>query len=217
MYIVIIGCGKIGSSLAKELAEEGHDISIIDNKKENLERLGSGFNGSCINGVEFDTDILKEAGILDADVFLAMTQDDNTNIMASQIAKEIFSVNKVVSRVFDPNREFVYKSLGIETISTTQLVTNFIKTRILEGGVQILSALDSKTCVAQVPILKTKLEVVSKIEGKYNCIISAIIRNGNVILPDKNKLIQKNDKIICAIAKEDCERLSAQLLGEDTL
>lgn len=131
MYIVIIGCGRLGSNLAMELSSEGHDVVIIDNVEENLERLGSGFNGIRIKGVEFDNSILLEAGISNADVFLAMTPDDNINIMASQIARNIHGVRKVIARVSDPSREFIYNTLGIETINTVKLGAELIKNKIL--------------------------------------------------------------------------------------
>ncbi|WMJ79369.1 TrkA family potassium uptake protein [Clostridium sp. MB40-C1] len=217
MYILIIGCGKIGSSLARELSSEGNDVVIVDNNQKNLDRLGSGFNGTRIKGVEFDTDILKEAGIGNADVVLAMTQDDNTNIMASQIAKDIFGVNQVVARIFDPNREFIYKKLGLQTISTTQLVANIIKTRILEEDLQILSVLDGNMRIVQFTILKSKLVSVGKIEEKFHCIISSIMRGGNVIFPSSDKLLQINDKIVCTISKQDCEKLTSLLSRERAL
>src|SRR5665647_767509 len=130
MYIVIIGCGRLGSGLAMELSNDGHDVVIVDKYAENLERLRSGFNGIKIKGVEIDNDILLEAGIDKADVFLAMTPADNINIMASQIAKDIFKVPRVIARIFDPSREFIYRKLGLQTISPTELGINIIKNKI---------------------------------------------------------------------------------------
>jgi len=132
MYIVIIGCGRLGSNLAIEYSKEGHDVAIIDNIEENLDRLGSGFNGRRIKGVEIDNYTLIEAGINNADIFLALTPDDNINIMASQIAKNIHGVTTVIARNSDPSREFIYNRLGIECISAVKLVTNEIKNKITE-------------------------------------------------------------------------------------
>lgn len=132
MYIVIVGCGRLGSSLAMEFSNEGHDVVIIDNVEENLERLGSGFNGRRIKGVEIDNYTLVEAGINNADVFLALTPDDNINIMASQIAKNIHGVKTVIARNSDPSREFIYSKLGIEFISPVKLAMDVIKNNISE-------------------------------------------------------------------------------------
>lgn len=130
MYIVIVGCGRLGSNLAMEFSKEGHDVAIIDNIEENLDRLGSGFNGRRIKGVEIDNYTLIEAGINNADIFLALTPDDNINIMASQIAKNIHGVKKVIARNADPSREFIYNKLGLESISAVKLAANEIKNKI---------------------------------------------------------------------------------------
>ncbi|KOA18179.1 Trk system potassium uptake protein TrkA [Clostridium homopropionicum DSM 5847] len=127
MYIVIIGCGRLGSSLAMDFSKEGHDVVIIDNDKDNLERLGSGFNGRRIKGVEIDNYTLIEAGIDYAEIFLAVTSDDNINIMACEIAKNIHRVKKVIARNVEPSREFIYRKLGIECISTVKIVGSEIK------------------------------------------------------------------------------------------
>lgn len=132
MYIVIVGCGRLGSSLAMEFSSKGHDVVIIDNIEENLQRLGSGFNGRRIKGVEIDNYTLVEAGISNADIFLALTPDDNINIMASQIAQTIHGVKIVIARNSDPSREFIYSKLGIEFISPVKLATCVIKNKIFE-------------------------------------------------------------------------------------
>lgn len=139
MYIVIIGCGRLGSTVAKKLSDEGHDITIIDNNIDNLDRLGSGFNGQKIRGVEFDNDVLLDGGIDRADVFLALTSDDNTNIMASQIASNIFGVKRVIARVCEPSKEPIYESLGIEKVDPIQLADEVIRNSIIEEASKILS------------------------------------------------------------------------------
>ncbi len=133
MYVVIIGCGRLGSTLAKELSDEGHDIVIIDRNKERLDVLGSGFNGRKIRGIEFDNDILLDAGIENANVFLAMTPSDNINITCALIAQKIYHVPRIIARVCFPNREKIYEKLGIETISPTWLGAQIIKKRITDN------------------------------------------------------------------------------------
>ena len=119
MKIVILGCGRVGATLATMLDQAGHQVSIIDYSNEAFRRLGPNFGGETVIGNGVDEEILVRAGIKDADAFAAVTNGDNRNIMASQIAKEIFNVKKVVCRIYDPIRESTYHELGLETISPT--------------------------------------------------------------------------------------------------
>jgi trk system potassium uptake protein TrkA len=214
MYIVIIGCGRLGSILARELSDEGHDVSIIDSLQDNLDRLGSGFNGNRIKGVEFDNDTMLDAGIDNADVFLAMTSDDNSNIMASQIAKDIFRVPRVIARIFDPSREFIYRKLGLETISPTQLGAKIVKSRILEAGTDILATLDNDMTIVEVPITKNKYKTVEEIEKNFQCVISSIFRNGKFDIPSRDDEIRVGNKIICTINESNKNKLVSAVSRE---
>jgi len=130
MHIVIIGCGKLGSNLAKELSDEGNDICIIDRNGDKLNFLGSGFNGKRIKGIEFDSDKLMEAGVNEADVLLAVTSDDNINITVSLIAEKIFHVPNIIARVNDPQKNDIYDQLGIKTINPIQYEIEMLKKKI---------------------------------------------------------------------------------------
>ena len=130
MHIVIIGCGKLGSNLAKGLSDEGNDICIIDRNGDKLNTLGSGFNGQRIKGIEFDSDKLIEAGVNQADVLLAVTSDDNINITVSLIADKIFHVPNIIARVNDPQKNDIYDQLGINTINPIQYEIEMLKKKI---------------------------------------------------------------------------------------
>ncbi len=119
MNIVILGCGRVGARLATMMDREGHSISVIDYSSEAFRRLEPNFSGSTMVGNGVDEEVLIRAGIKKADAFVAVTNGDNRNIMASQIAKEIFNVKKVVCRIYDPIRESTYNELGLETICPT--------------------------------------------------------------------------------------------------
>lgn len=119
MKVVILGCGRIGSTLARLMSKDGHDVCIIDQKSEAFRRLGKDYGGHTILGNGIDEEILKKAGIENADSFVAVTNGDNTNIMSVQIAKEKFHVPKVIARIYDPIRAYAYRELGIETLCTT--------------------------------------------------------------------------------------------------
>lgn len=122
MKIVILGCGRVGSMLALALEDEGHQVSIIDKKKDAFRRLPARFKGQMVFGIGIDEDVLKKAGIEDADAFIALTQGDNSNVMASQVVQERFHVPKVLSRVYDPIRAEVFRELGIHTVPTARLL-----------------------------------------------------------------------------------------------
>ena len=126
MKVVILGCGRVGATLAAQLNKAGHTVTVIDNNSDAFQRLDPEFQGERVIGNGVEEDVLRRAGIESADAFVAATNGDNRNIMASQIAKEIFHVQKVVCRIYDPIRQVTYSELGIETICPTIIGANFI-------------------------------------------------------------------------------------------
>jgi len=131
MNIVIMGCGRVGAELAAMLDEEGHKVTVLDTEPYSFRRLPSAFKGKALVGDGTDEDSLRKAGIDQADVFVAVTQGDNRNVMAAQIAKHLFNVPKVVCRIYDPLREEMYHALGLETISPTTIGAQLLKEVIL--------------------------------------------------------------------------------------
>ena len=121
MKVVILGCGRVGATLANMLDKEGHQVTVVDYSSDSFRRLDTQFSGETIIGNGVDEEILMRAGIKDADAFIAVTNGDNRNIMASQIAKEIFNVKKVICRIYDPIRESTYSELGLETFCPTKI------------------------------------------------------------------------------------------------
>lgn len=120
MHIIILGCGRLGAHLARRLDREGHAVTIVDRNGESFARLGSDFRGTMVLGTGIDQDILRRAGIEQADAFIAVTNGDNTNAMAAEIAKLVFHVPRVVARLYDPVREDTYHTLGLmETVCPT--------------------------------------------------------------------------------------------------
>jgi trk system potassium uptake protein TrkA len=127
MKVVIVGCGRVGSRLAAMMDAEGHEVTILDVEPYSFRRLPKTFKGTAMVGNGLDEDTLKKAGIEKADVFVAVTEGDNRNVMAAQIAKHIFNVPKVVCRIYDPIREEMYRNLGLETISPTKIGAGLLK------------------------------------------------------------------------------------------
>jgi len=130
MKVVIMGCGRVGARLAALLDSEGHQVTVLDNDAYSFRRLPSKFGGATLLGNALDEEVLKKAGIKEADAFVAVTQGDNRNVMASQIAKHIFDVPKVVCRIYDPLRRDLYDTLGIETISPTTIFAQMLKDKL---------------------------------------------------------------------------------------
>jgi trk system potassium uptake protein TrkA len=130
MKIIIMGCGRVGARLASLLDEDGHEVTVLDIDTYSFRRLPSSFGGTALFGNGIDEEALKRAGIEDADVFVALTQGDNRNVMSCQIAKYIFNVPRVVCRIYDPLREEMYSALGLETLSPTKIFAQLLREKI---------------------------------------------------------------------------------------
>jgi trk system potassium uptake protein TrkA len=130
MNVVIMGCSRVGAQLATMLDAEGHKVTIVDVDSFSFRKLPPTFNGTAIVGSGLDEEALKKAGIESANVFVAVTQGDNRNVMACQIAKHIYKVPKVVCRIYDPIREEMYRNLGLITVSPTKVVAKLLRDQI---------------------------------------------------------------------------------------
>jgi len=132
MKILIVGCGRAGARLAGILDADGHQVTILDTDSYAFRRLPAQFHGTALVGNGLDEDILRRAGIEGVDVFIAMTQGDNRNIMASQMARHIFNIPRAICRIYDPLRQEIFSTLGIETFSPTTIFTDILKLHIEE-------------------------------------------------------------------------------------
>ncbi len=132
MRVVIMGCGRSGAYLATSLVAKGHQVTVIDRAPAAFKRLGPHFAGDLVVGTGIDEDVLRRAGIEQADAFVALTDGDNSNVMAAQVAREIFGVRRVVARIYDPLREEIYRGLGLETFCPTLWGANRVE-EILGG------------------------------------------------------------------------------------
>lgn len=127
MKIIILGCGRVGVHLAQSMDQTGHDVTIVDRNRDSFNKLGSNYGGKMILGTGIDEDVLRKAGIERADAFVAVTNGDNTNAMAAQIAKHVFHVPQVVARLYDPVREETYRLLGLDTVCSTVMGADKIR------------------------------------------------------------------------------------------
>lgn len=131
MKIIVMGCGRVGSRLANTLDAEGHQVTVIDRNVASFRRLREGFTGTTVLGTGIDEDVLRRAGVEDADVFVATTEGDNRNLMSAQIAQRVFNVPMVIARTYDPGRSEIYEKLGLKTYCPTLVGARLLHEMIL--------------------------------------------------------------------------------------
>lgn len=219
MKVVILGCGRVGSTLALMLDTEGHQVSVIDKDPDAFRRLGEHFRGQTVTGLGIDVEVLKEAGIEDADAFLAVTNGDNSNIMASQIAKTVFGVPKVLARVYDPLRAQVYRELGIETVSATVLAAGLLFDRLFERPFRSINEyleLTRQMCriyAAELPSPEQVAAHRSSGEGKRPSYI-IVAGGGKVGYQLTRALLQEGYEVLLVEKRPQCYHLLREELGD---
>ena len=200
MQIIVVGCGKVGSKFAQIMAEEGHDIVIVDNDSENFKLLGPSFNGLTVLGVPIDEDVLKHAGIETADGLAAVTPDDNINMMACQVAKEIFHVPRVFARIQDPIREQVFYQFGVQTVCPTNIAVDEIRFMML-GKQDITNHTIGHTSISFV-YEKVPKESIGKpilsLKDTEDTMIFGIIKDGRLFFATSKIKLGADDIIVIA-------------------
>ncbi len=217
MYIIVIGCGRLGSRLAGELSNFGHDICVIDREPSRLAALGSGFNGKCIQGIEFDSDNLTSAGIREANALLAVSSDDNINITVSLIAEKVYHVPEIIARVNDPSREDIYRKLNIKTISPVQISVGLLKNKLSVEHTNVWADLDDSCEIIELTVRKQCPLTVQKIEQEFSCIVSGIRKGREVKIPKADENVKTGDRLICTLQKAEKERMIHALSKEASL
>ena len=217
MYIIVIGCGRLGSTLARELSDRGHDVCVVDRDGRKLDVLGNGFNGQRIKGIEFDSDNLQEGGIRQADALLAVSSDDNINITVSLEARKIYQVPRIIARANDPGREYIYRALDIETINPVRLGAAILIQRLTAQNANLVLAENSEYDVVEIFIGKGKPGTVGSTERNFSCVISGIIRCGHMAFPSKDDQLKFGDKIVCTVLKGKKEKLMQYFSREMSL
>jgi len=201
MYAIIVGCGLVGSRVAAMLSRDGHNVSVIDKNPDAFNRLPPEFDGLTLVGMGFDEEILKNAGIEKADVLAALTDDDNANIMASAVAKNIFGVKRAIARVFDPGREKTFKELGLEIVTPTVLGAEQVYSRFImgENSAHLYISENDIEIMEHVYEPVGKEERVKDIEIEGEIRVVAIIRKGKSFLPKEDEILQKGDRVITVV------------------
>lgn len=213
MRVVIVGCGRVGASVARQLSQEGHDVVVIDKDPAAFENLGKVFQGQTIEGIGFDKGVLEQAVVEKADAFAAVTSGDNSNIVCAVIAKDVYRVPIVAARIFDPRRAEIYRSLGVPTVSAVVWAAHQIRDLLSHRNISSHISLGN----GEVEILE--IEASMRLAGKKVADLNipgeiqvvAITRLGKAFMPTTETTFEENDKIEVAVLSTAMPRLENML------
>lgn len=208
MHVVIVGCGRVGSTLALSLISSGHSVAVVDRKSDAFFRLRDNFAGQTITGIGFDRDVLEQAGIKKASAVAAVTNGDNSNILVARVARESFGIENVVARISDPKRAEIYERLGIATVATVKWTSDRILRRILPDLPAVEWTDPSSSVVLVERTLPDTLvgEKVLELEIK-GARISALRRLSAAVIPDSKTLVQQGDIAYFTVEKDSVNSL----------
>lgn len=212
MHVVIVGCGRVGSTLARELCALGNTVAVVDRKADAFLRLGNDFSGQTVVGIGFDPDILIAAGIERASALAAVTNGDNSNIMVARVARERFGIQSVVARIYDPKRSEIYERLGIATVATVKWTAERIMRRIIADR----PAVEWTDPSAELVLVE---RIVGDVwVGERSSVLDAgpakvigLRRYGKAMLAGDDVLIQQGDVLYLAVMNGDIALLDAYL------
>ncbi|MEY3093555.1 MAG: hypothetical protein RLZZ317_58 [Actinomycetota bacterium] len=210
-----MGCGRVGSTLAQDFQSLGHTVSIIDQDREAFRRLGPNFSGTTVTGMGFDRDTLLQAGIEKADAFAAVSNGDNSNILAARVARETYGVKKVVARIYDPARAEIYQRLGIPTVATVLWTTDQIMRRILPSG----SKSEWQDASGKVQLVEAQIDSgwfghpITLVEKNTSARVAFITRLGEGKIPDEHTVLQEGDVLHLLVTEADLADTEKTLLS----
>jgi trk system potassium uptake protein TrkA len=205
VHFVIMGCGRVGASLARAIEQAGHEVAVIDQDEASFRRLGTSFEGRTVTGVGFDRDTLRAAGIENAYAFAAVSSGDNSNILAARVAREKYGVEHVVARIYDPGRAEIYQRLGIPTVATVKWTSDQMVRRLLpQGHVPEFTDPSGKVVIAEMPVSSAWIgRRISEIESATGGRLAYLTRLGDGLLPGSDTVYQEGDLLHLALLRED--------------
>jgi len=217
VHIVIMGCGRVGSTLAHILEDRGNTVAVIDRDPEAFRRLRPSFKGDRVTGIGFDRDVLARAGIERADGFAAVSSGDNSNIIAARVARETFAVSQVAARIYDPRRAEVYERLGIPTVATVRWTADQMLRKLLpESAEPQWRDATGKIILTQVAVSPAWIgEPVKLIEASVATRIAYIDRLGEAIVPQPATVLQHGDVVHVIARESELERVVASFAKRD--
>jgi trk system potassium uptake protein TrkA len=210
VHIVIMGCGRVGSTLAHILEDRENSVSVIDRDPDAFRRLRSSFKGDKVTGIGFDRAVLTQAGIERADAFAAVSSGDNSNIIAARVARETFSVERVAARIYDPRRAEVYERLGIPTVATVRWTADQMLRKLLpEGGEPLWRDPTGKIVLAEVAFSPGWIgEQVKAMEVSTMTRIAFLDRLGQAFVPEPGTVLQEGDVLHVVAREDDLDRIA---------
>lgn len=212
MYVIIVGCGRVGSELARLLSSEGHNVVIIDKNPGSFNRLGNAFNGLTLVGNGFDLNLLRQAGVEKADAVCVVTNGDNTNLITAQVAKKIFKVPKVIARVYDPQRARIYEALGLDVISGTILFASMLRDKIIESKFSSYLIETKELGVIEVDVKKEMAGLTIKdINIPQEFLVVAIIRLDGVFIPEPGTILKEKDVLMAVVKVASLKKVKGKL------
>ena len=203
MNIIVVGCGRVGAHLANLLSEDGHNVTIIDSSSSAFSGLGRDFNGRTIKGLGFDEDVLASAGADSCDVLAVVTSNDNANLMTAEVARRIFGVPHVITRLYEARREKTYAQLGIDFSCGTTLVAEEIFAKIQSGhGHHIDTFGDYELARFAVSLDEGKSMPVGRLEQRYDAKVVVIEHNDRTFLPTRHSTLADGDVAIVCVERD---------------
>jgi trk system potassium uptake protein TrkA len=213
MRVVILGCGRVGSELTIQLAKAGHEVTIIDKRREAFERLPPGFEARKVVGVGFERETLEEAGIKEADAFVAVTNGDNSNIVSARVAREYYHVPTVIARIYDPRRADIYERLNIPTVASVRWTARQVLLMLSHGREEVKESLGGGD------LFRMRIEVPEHLVGKQvselfavgRILVAAVTRGGSGFIPEKDSTFKEGDVAELVVHREALDELDVLL------
>jgi trk system potassium uptake protein TrkA len=204
VHIVIMGCGRVGSTLAYSLESRGHSVAIIDQNPDAFRRLGPEYAGTTVTGLGFDRDVLIAAGIERADAFAAVSSGDNSNIISARLARETFGIRRVVARIYDQKRAEVYERLGIPTVATVRWTADRMVRHLLPADqVELWRDPTSTISLVDVPLHQDWVsKPVRLLEESTGARVAYLNRFGLGTLPTESTVFQDGDQVFMLVTDE---------------
>ena len=213
MHVIVVGCGRVGSEVARNLALAGHEVVIIDRRTEAFRRLGDDFSGTTMVGVGFDRELLAAAGITEQSAVAAVTSGDNSNILIARVAKETFGASHVVARIYDPRRASIYERLGIATVATVQWTSERVLRHLLSSGTtpDWIDPSAKFTMIERRVPAEAAGSSVAALESATSGRVALLHRFGETSIPAPMALLQEDDQLHVIVAAGKAELLDQHL------